>query len=103
MLIKVSRQSRLGGCQTTINMASTITSLLLLVFLAAPFSASLDLDPADDLKEEEFAEYFHHSDSDLSDGQLEREEALVENEKIIRETNSEFLAGRILCWDKRQS
>ena len=81
--------------------ASTMTFLVLLALQATAFSASLDLDPADDLNEEEFSEYFHHSNSDLSDGEkLEREEALVENEKIIKETNSLFLAGRIQWWDK---
>ena len=54
---------------------------VLIALLATAFSASLDLDPADDLNEAEFAEYFHHSDSNLSDGEkLEREEALVENQ-----------------------
>ena len=78
-----------------------MTSLVLLALLAAAFCASLDLDPADDLNEEEFAEYFHHYDSQLSDGEkLQREEALVENEKIIRETNAEFLAGKIHWWDR---
>merc|ERR1719219_615104 len=75
-------------------------SLVLICLMAAAFSARLDLDPEDDLNEDEFEKYFHLSDS-LSDAEkLRREEALVNNENNIKKTNEEFLAGKITWWDR---
>ena len=74
--------------------------LVLTSLVALAFSATIDLDPEDDINEEEFVKYFH-VEEEVSDAEkLRREEALVENEKIIKETNEEFLAGKIEWWDE---
>ena len=75
--------------------------LLILISLLAPvLSATIDLDPEDGLDEEDFEDYFHQEEA-LSDAEkLRREEALVENERIVKETNERFLAGEIDWYDR---
>merc|ERR1712142_334414 len=74
--------------------------LILTSLLAGVHSATIDLDPEDGLNEEDFVDYFHLEEV-LSDGEkLRREEALVENEKVVKETNERFLAGEIEWWDR---
>ena len=72
---------------------------VLACFLGSALAASLDLDPEDNLNEEEFEEYFHLEPVDDPVEELKREEALVENENIIKETNQKFLDGEITWWD----
>ena len=68
--------------------------------LAAAFAAKLDLDPLDNLNEEEFEEEFHLDPVEDPEEKLRREEALVENENLIKETNQEYLNGEISWWDE---
>ena len=68
--------------------------------LVAAFAAKLDLDPLDNLNEEEFEEEFHLDPVEDPEEKLRREEALVENENLIKETNQEYLDGEISWWDE---
>ena len=74
--------------------------LVLSCVLAAAFAAKLDLDPLDNLNEEEFEEEFHLDPVEDPEEKLRREEALVENENLIKETNQEYLNGEISWWDE---
>ena len=73
--------------------------IVLFCLVAASYAASVDLDPEDSLNEEEFEEYFHVEPADDPVEELKREEALVENENLIKETNEKFLNGEISWWD----
>ena len=66
----------------------------------AAFAAKLDLDPLDNLNEEEFEQEFHLDPVEDPEEKLRREEALVENENLIKETNQEYLDGEISWWDE---
>ena len=68
--------------------------------LVATFAAKLDLDPLDNLNEEQFEEEFHLEPVEDPEEKLRREEALVENENLIKETNQEYLNGEISWWDE---
>jgi len=68
--------------------------------LLVAFAAKLDLDPLDNLNEEEFEQEFHLDPVTDPEEKLRREEALVENENLIKETNQEFLDGEISWWDE---
>ena len=59
----------------------------------------VDLDPEDNLNEEEFEEEFHVAPADDPEEELKREEALVVNENMIKETNEKFLNGEITWYD----
>ena len=63
----------------------------------------VDLDPLDNLNEEEFEEQFHVEPADDPEEELKREEALVENENMIKEVNEEFLDGKITWYDEVNS
>merc|ERR1711973_837429 len=54
--------------------------LLLFCLTASIFAASVDLDPEDNLNEEEFEEEFHVAPADDPEEELKREEALAVNE-----------------------
>ena len=71
---------------------------VLACFLGSALAASFDLDPEDNLNEEEFEEYFilEHVDDPVEE--LKREDALVENENIIKETKHAAPVGA-QCWD----
>jgi len=73
--------------------------ILVLCFTASIFAAKVDLDPEDNLNEEEFEKEFHVAPADDPIEELRREEALVENEKMIKETNEKFLNGEITWHD----
>jgi len=73
--------------------------LLLFCLTASIFAASVDLDPEDNLNEEEFEEEFHVAPADDPEEELKREEALVVNENMIKETNEKFLNGEITWYD----
>jgi len=73
--------------------------LLLFCLTASIFAASVDLDPEDNLNEEEFEEEFHVAPADDPVEELKREEALVVNENMIKETNEMFLNGEITWYD----
>ena len=68
--------------------------------LLVAFAAKLDLDPLDNLNEEEFEQEFHLDPVIDPEEKLRREEALVENENLIKETNQEYLDGEISWWDE---
>ena len=74
--------------------------LVLSCVLLAVFAAKLDLDPLDNLNEEEFEQEFHLDPVSDPEEKLRREAALVENENLIKETNQEFLDGEISWWDE---
>ena len=61
--------------------------LVLSCVLLVAFAAKLDLDPLDNLNEEEFEQEFHLDPVMAPEEKLRREEALVENENLIKETN----------------
>merc|ERR1712170_260563 len=72
---------------------------LLLFVTSYIYAASVDLDPLDNLNEEEFEEEFHVAPADDPEEELKREEALVVNENMIKETNEKFLNGEITWYD----
>jgi len=76
---------------------------LLLFVTSYIYAASVDLDPLDNLNEEEFEEQFHVEPADDPEEELKREEALVENENMIKEVNEEFLDGKITWYDEVNS
>jgi hypothetical protein len=63
------------------------------------FSASIDLDPQDDLDEDAFEEYFHLDPVTDPEEHEKRDEALKENEALINGTNEMFMNGQITWWD----
>merc|ERR1711944_335644 len=73
--------------------------LLVLCFTTSIIAAIVDLDPDDNLNEEEFEKEFHVAPADDPKEELRREEAPVENEKMIKETNEKFLNGEITWHD----
>jgi len=72
---------------------------VLLFLFPLVFSASIDLDPEDDLDEDAFEEYFHLDPVMDPEEHLRREEALKKNEAIIKEENEKFLNGERTWWD----
>merc|ERR1719309_1322805 len=79
----------------------------LIFLLLVPFirSASIDLDPEDELNEDQFEEYFHLDPVTDPEEHERREEALKENEALIKENNDQYLHGnRVLegTWWKTQ-
>ena len=74
--------------------------LVLSCVLLVAFAAKLDLDPLDNLNEDEFEQEFHLDPVIDPEEKLRREEALVENENLIKETNQEYLDGEISWWDE---
>merc|ERR1711892_1527442 len=64
------------------------------------FAASLDLDPEDDLDEDTFEEYFHLDPVTDPEEHQRREEALKENEALIKENNEMYMAGFQTWWDE---
>jgi len=74
------------------------TILVCLVPLA--FSASIDLDPEDELDEDAFEEYFHLELVTDPEEHEKREEALKENEALIKENNEKFMNGERTWWDE---
>ena len=74
-------------------------TLVFFFVVASALTAKIDLDGNDNLNEEEFEDYFHLPEvTDLGE-KLKREEALVKNENLIKETNEEYLNGEITWWD----
>ena len=76
------------------------SKFVLLGLLASVLAASLDLDPEDNLNEEEFEKEFHVEPADTPEEELRREEALVENEDIVKRTNQDFLDGKKTWFDR---
>jgi len=76
------------------------SNFVLLGLLASVLAASLDLDPEDNLNEEEFEKEFHVEPADTPEEELRREEALVENEDIVKRTNQDFLDGKKTWFDR---
>jgi len=76
------------------------SNFVLLGPLASVLAASLDLDPEDNLNEEEFEKEFHVEPADTPEEELRREEALVENEDIVKRTNQDFLDGKKTWFDR---
>ena len=79
----------------------TITILLFLVPFA--YSASIDLDPEDNLNEDTFEEYFHLPLVTDPEEHERREEALKENEALIKENNEKYMEGLVSWWDQVES
>ena len=75
-----------------------VTLAFFFVFASA-LAAKIDLDGNDNLNEEEFEDYFHLPEVTDLEEKLKREEALVKNENLIKETNEEYLNGEITWWD----
>jgi len=73
-------------------------SFLLVLHLTC--SASLDLDPEDNLSEEGFEEYFHLDEVTDPEELEKRQKALKENEEVVRENNEKFLDGEQTWYDK---
>merc|ERR1719481_2005694 len=75
--------------------------LNLIFLLLVPFirSASIDLDPEDELNEDQFEEYFHLDPVTDPEEHERREEALKENEALIKENNDQYLHGNRTWWD----
>merc|ERR1719309_1653258 len=73
----------------------------LIFLLLVPFirSASIDLDPEDELNEDQFEEYFHLDPVTDPEEHKRREKALKENEALIKENNDQFLNGNRTWWD----
>merc|ERR1719219_2185157 len=64
------------------------------------FSASIDLDPEDQLDEDAFEEYFHLPAVTDPVEHERREEALKENEALIKENNELYMEGFRSWWDQ---
>merc|ERR1719192_2080353 len=75
--------------------------LNLIFLLLLPFirSASIDLDPEDELNEDQFEEYFHLEPVTDPEEHERREEALKENEALIKENNEKYMEGIVSWWD----
>merc|ERR1712123_303571 len=79
----------------------TMKFIAILFFLVpCAFAASLDLDPEDDLDEDTFEEYFHLDPVTDPEEHQRREEALKENEALIKENNELYMAGFQTWWDE---
>merc|ERR1712154_346734 len=76
----------------------TITILLFLVPFA--YSASIDMGPEDNLDEDAFEEYFHLPLVTNPEEHERREEALKENEAVIKENNEKYMEGLVSWWDQ---
>merc|ERR1719370_642454 len=73
---------------------------ILFFLLPLVFSASVaDLDPEDNLNEDEFEEYFHLPLVTDPEEHERREEALKENEALIKENNDKYMEGIVSWWD----
>merc|ERR550532_760141 len=73
---------------------------ILLLLTPLVFSASVaDLDPEDNLNEDEFEEYFHLPVVTDPEEHERREEALKENEALIKENNEKYMEGIVSWWD----
>merc|ERR1719266_2471713 len=73
---------------------------ILLLLTPLVFSASVaDLDPEDNLNEDEFEEYFHLPLVTDPEEHERREEALKENEALIKENNEKYMEGIVSWWD----
>merc|ERR1719233_1986187 len=73
---------------------------ILLLLAPLVFSASVaDLDPEDNLNEDEFEEYFHLPVVTDPEEHERREEALKENEALIKENNEKYMEGIVSWWD----
>merc|ERR1719312_496213 len=73
-----------------------------ILFFLVPlvFSASVaDIDPEDNLNEDEFEEYFHLPLVTDPEEHERREEALKENEALIKENNEKYMEGLVSWWD----
>ena len=73
---------------------------ILFFLVPCAFAASLDLDPEDDLDEDTFEEYFHLDPVTDPEEHQRREEALKENEALIKENNEMYMAGFQTWWDE---
>merc|ERR1712179_400924 len=74
---------------------------ILFFLLPLVFSASVaDLDPEDNLNEDEFEEYFHLPAVTDPEEHERREEALKENEALIKENNKLYMEGFRSWWDQ---
>jgi len=75
--------------------------LTLIFLLLVPFigSASIDLDPEDELNEDQFEEYFQLDPVTDPEEHERREKALKENEALIKENNDQYLSGNRTWWD----
>jgi C1A family cysteine protease len=86
---------------TFIQTSITMRFIAILFFLVPyTFSASIDLDPEDDLDEDAFEEYFHLDQVTDPEEHEKRDEALKENEALINGTNQMFMNGQITWWDQ---
>ena len=66
---------------------------ILFFLVPGAFAASLDLDPEDDLDEDTFEEYFHLDPVTDPEEHQRRDEALTDNEALIKENNELYMAG----------
>merc|ERR1711988_671808 len=72
-----------------------LVSSFLIALCAGQHANPADLDPLDEINEDEFEEYFHVDRPEDPEEYEKRKEALKENEKEIHEINEEFEAGAI--------
>merc|ERR1712168_1213383 len=73
-----------------------LVSSFLIALCAGQHANPADLDPLDEINEDEFEEYFHVDRPEDPEEYEKRKEALKENEKEI---NEEFEAGDISWFD----
>merc|ERR1712200_12394 len=76
-----------------------LVSSFLIALCAGQHANPADLDPLDEINEDEFEEYFHVDRPEDPEEYEKRKEALKENEKEIHEINEEFEAGDISWFD----
>ena len=76
-----------------------LVQLLLAALAVGQHANPMDLDPLDEISEEEFEDYFHVSPPTDPEEMEKRKEALSEHEKEIHEINEEFEAGEISWYD----
>jgi len=76
-----------------------LVQLLLAALAVGQHANPMDLDPLDEISEEEFEDYFHVSPPTDPEEMEKRKEALSEHEKEIHEINEEFETGEISWYD----